>query len=749
MKLTHIMRCTLGLALTTCLALPHLAQAQSRPVNFPIDLIPDDGSKDDDTGLAPTQPKIGMPQTGNNENNQGNGKNSAPGNSLPGQGKAGQNNNNNNNTTNQSQNTAGGKSMVAANLSQDFSCPLFANSVHKDLLKAIDDLSKVVTTTVECSTNPSAKALEDNGNKIKESIATLTKLMQASDPSQVSVSAVDQSVTSALTALGNMGDVVNNNSFLNSSCGRQSMTTGKALLALNEVINGFAPYALFAVSMNAALAPALPFVVAGTVATSSIAALAKLNERGSLNMTSVTTRNAVLQNTCQYTKVARKVRFMQLAQSGKIDKITQELESDVDLYKARFAAPTGNITQILAYRDSHEKNIKKIATQNESDRADFAVIEDQIPQNVDDDLACRVGKKLSEWSKDGKSFPASAFLNLKAASAQGTKAQQLNVDVMTSLYNSSVERIVENFETINDNEKSLRTCGNSARAWFNGIRKSIAATATIIYERKTALESELNEHSEYRTWKQQFNLIENQKLTIKRVERAMQELAKDNSIIDRSELAQRMVLLKAGLFGSRTGSSSKVPVVEWINHTKSVHDRAISAFVNSMNTLRAGAWSLTEAAKAHEQMIRNGGYGGYGSYGPSNTKMQERDNEYKKKLSNLNFDNLPKGSRNHEIACQQLESAWLNWSAALDHLGAIKFFCDMIDDVLDSSMDPDVLSDCRGVSQLNGKSTRQSVVDAQKKLLVNRGFQADAHIISKRLKDLQCPMPAVSVMNDN
>ena len=203
-----------------------------------------------------------------------------------------------------------------------------------------------------------------------------------------------------------------------------------------------------------------------------------------------------------------------------------------------------------------------------------------------------------------------------------------------------------------------------------------------------------------------------------------------------------MVILKAGLFGAnKFWSIGKSPVLAWIEHTRTMHSQSISAFLIGLKAVKSGSWSLTGTGQGKNVIFTPGG----GMY--TDPVKQTQDVKVMNTLANFNLDNLPLGSRENEIACQQLEGAWLDWSAAMDHLGAIQFFCDMIDPVLDVKMDTAVVSACRGNLLLNGSSTSLSIVDQAKKILVSKGYQNDAILIGKKLKELQCPLPTVSVMN--
>lgn len=633
--------------------------------------------------------------------------------------------------------------MNVAKVPDAYSCPLFENRPHTELLTAIDSLTREVKVSPECNGIESARAISQNGDELKKQIQGLGSILAISDPSAVNVAGIDQSVTAALSAVGNLGEIFNNSQFLNSACGRQTMSTGKALLALNDVINGMAPYALLAVAMNAALSPALPFVIGGVVATSGISAITKMIDANTLDMSNPDHRKALLQNTCQYTKVAKKVRFMQLAQNGKISQITNELQSSVDLYNTRFANPSKELTSLLNYRNSKTNSFVKIETQLATDKSDMAIMEEQLQSYNDDVIICTLANELVNWAQDGRTFPSSAFVNLQSATAQGDRNQKLQATTLMALHTNSMKQISEYAQKAYSSSSAVRSCAQVGRTWLTGTRQAITATDNIIIQSKTQLENELMRNTEYRQWKTQYVALEQEKLTIERVEKAMRELAKDTSIIDRSELAQRMTNLKRGLFGARGSFSfGKPPVLAWIDHTKKMHDQSMSAFIAGMKHLRQSSYSLTPAGQGKGTVITNTGY----VY--TDLKIEQQSYETSQVLGNFDLKNLPVGSRQHDIVCQNLENTWLDWSSALDHLGAVQFFCDMIDEVLDIKMDKSVISSCRGNKQLGGQGLRDSLVVEARRVLVNRGYQTEATLISSKMKALECPLPPVSVMQD-
>lgn len=646
-----------------------------------------------------------------------------------------------NTTTSPVQNTASNK-MQVAKVPDAFACPIFDNGPHKELLSAIDSLSLQIAASKECSGDPSVTAIKQNGETIKQQVEALQNVMMITDPNQVNTANIDASITSALGAVQNIGNVLSNNAFLNSKCGSETMTTGKALLAFNDIINGLSPYALFAVSMNAALAPALPFVIGGIVATSGISVLGKMIDDATIDMTNPTHRKAVVVNTCQFVKISKKVRFMQLAQSGKIERISQELEKSVSLYNAQFAKPTASLNGLLSYKDSHEKNFSRINTQLTADLNDIKAIEDQLKINNDDLMVCTLSNELANWASDGQSFPVSAVINLDTVTKGGGKTQQLQAITMKTHYESARRKVVENALKASESEDALKSCAAAGRSWISGLRQTLTLTSNALNENRRNLDQYLAKNPEYKTWKAQFILIENQKNTVARVEKAMTELAKDDSIIDRSELSQRINGLKSGLFGNgKLFKIGKSPVKAWIDHTRSMYDRSMASFLRNLNTITQASFNMTQTGKGENVIF-------IGSTPFSDPIAAKRDRETAANLGNLNLKVLPMGSRQNELACRQLENAWLEWSASIDHLGAIQYFCDMIDPVIDAQMDSGISMACRGQETIAGKGYVGSLVNSTRQALVKKGFQKKANIISSKMKELKCPMPSVTVMNN-
>lgn len=630
--------------------------------------------------------------------------------------------------------------MAVARVPEEYSCPVFENRPHQELITAIDSLVREVKVARECSDQNSAKAIDQNAKVIRESVSSLTGVLEVTDPSMVNLSQIDSQVGAAILATQQLSEILNSNAFINSSCGKQALSSGKALLAFNDLLNGLSPYALLAVAMNSALLPALPYVIGGVVTTSAISVMGKMIETNSLSMDVPEHRKAVLVNTCQYLKVAQKVRFMQLAQSGRIEKITEELERNMQLYNTSLSRNGRELSNLLTLKSSIEKNLIPIEDQIRKDRISILDLDAQVAENSDDMMMCLMGSELVQMAKQNI-FPQTLINNLDQAATTSNQASKVQVAALKSLHTTSVKRIealqIDAFEK----ETSLKSCANASKSWITGLKQALSLTINIVHAERELLEKKLSESVEYRNWKSQYTKIQMQEITIKRVEKAMLELAKDNSIIDRSELAQRLPQLKNGLFGvSGTFSIGNPPVLQWLQHTLNEHSLSLGQFTRSMKALQAEAWSVTDTARSinlpPEQMRK----------WPA--QKAKEDALAAQNLSALSSQRIRPGTREHEIICQKLETAWIDWSSAMDHIGATQFFCDMIDGALDIKMNQTIVRFCRGTIAADGKILKKSEVDLARNYLVQKGHRQEATHVAQQMKQLSCPMPGISVLEN-
>lgn len=713
-----------------------------------------------------------------------------------------------------------GRPMIypACNVPPEYDCPLFENRPHDGLLQALDALSYAMSTTPECQEQASSmQYVQQNAEVIRAAVGNLQQFMDKPDTAYANVGALEQNIDVAIRAATQLGQVFGNNSLMNSRCGREVMSTGKVAIAINDILNGLAPFALMATAINPALGGAAAFAITGgSMATSAIASIVNMIEQGTVDMTNPEHRKAVLKNTCQYTKIARKIRFMQLAQSGQIQQITTELDRQIVAYKARFAQPSSQLQAQINFMNNVEAEAAMVDRQIRKDEFELRALEMQMTESARDNLyTCLIGNELVRRSlrTDIPIFPASVFTNLDLAnrmstggggsttppgggfppgggtppwdnstgfpgSGTGTPApdygfpgagsppgdstgipgeSDLQISSVKMLNDISRRRIMAlEQQMLSDDQNAILTCADTTRSWVKGMRQALNLTRDIVNRQRQAVETTLSQNPEFASWRVQAQQIRAEEQTVTRVARVMQELAKDTSVIDRSELDQKLMLIKGALFGTKGAWRwGRSPIAEWLEHTLRLHGNRISSFNENIRSLQTAAFQIRMSGQLDFPMMMQ--MSAREDYKQAISRSQAAFN-----LETINLEKVPLGSRGHELACQLMETAWLDWSGAIDHLGATEFMCDLIDGYIDNKIENGIVRFCRGEIALDGRQIRNSRIQDAKQTIINkkqymnpgyatggsRTYRDWAMLVAQKMNDLQCPLPPVSVMKE-
>lgn len=701
MKLKCVKKSALMLALSASFILPQIPKsvlAQDRPARLPLDLFPID-TAEDDTGLFPPDPTI----PGNNNGNA-NGNSGGTGIRPPGIGNNGG-----------KQQPSGKVSMFPAKVPQAFSCTLFDNRPNGEIFSAIDALAKEIKPLQSAKCDGIPADLDKDAAAIKNSITALQDLIQTQDPSTLAPGQIDTAVNTAIAAVGRIAAFVESNPLLNEKCSLNTMSNNKLLLALNDVINGLSSFALFA----APTTEVLPFLVGSKVVSSGISAMNKINDEGTLSMTVPEHRKAVLQNTCQFMKIAAKENLMLLAQSGKMNIVTNQLEKKKEYYSK-------SLTNLTKLKNTLKQTTQAIEEQLNQDKNELAKLNEQLNGNDEDLFVCLTINQQIKNASDGKSFPTSAILNLEKIVSEVDPSYRNYAETYKNYHFASIKRI----EKIDDTERKARPCAEAGRSWIKAVSQAIDLTSNIVNKAKANFDKKLSTHSDYKLWVDNSVRIQ----TIDRLENALQELSTNDNAVDRSELSQRLAALKNGLFGPRSWQPSwkrgKPPVLAWINHAKSDHDSLIKLFEQELEGIHKRSYSLTEAGRSRTIMDKI----------MITPDLKDESLRKAKFLDNLNLNVLKKGSKIHEETCLSLDSAASAYNKALDSLDSIRLFCELIDPALDATVDSDIVKACRGNIEANGHVNEESLVNATYAKLNTMGYSTKIALINHRQKDLGCVM---------
>jgi len=652
-----------------------------------------------------------------------------------------------------------------------YSCPLFENNSYQDLNVAIANLTNAIQNVAdECrSSQHQVQNLRTTNDEIRKSVEALQGFVSNPATAYQSAQDLQTNVTTLVTGIDRMADVFRNATTLSNSCGRRVMSWGRVALELSNVVNSASPFLLLLLAVNPALSLTVKStIMGGVVASNVVSALSQVIASNSVDMNNSEQRNAVLQNTCQYTKVARKIRYIQLAQSGRFAQLEKELNESVKTYSLQmFGNMSAEFGNMMTMRNGVRNNIGAIQANVRIDREALNELNQQIREAQGNALlVCLKGQELSLVSQDPRSFPNTVTQSILDAYQQqlylknidmtefefnfgnrGTSQDEKDIQLKKRVQNliSTYQKllaILTSFESP-PKQDQIPQCATVTMTMAKHIETMIRETSKIMVDDLEKFEEELAKNEEYRKWKEQFEKVTVEQENTKRMARVLKELTNAGAAVyNRSEFNESANALKRSLLGVRSGffrMNGETPVFAWLDHKRRQFDRAIGSFHMSINTIRGRAFVLTKTGRGEN----------YGKSTADSNRQLSQDMNLVQDLRILTPKTLPKNSQQWELACIDLEKAIKDYSEALDHLGATNFMCDLIFDHLDNAVDPRIIRYCRGVADYSGvqsESNRSAIDKAlaslKKRPAVNRlSYHELSNIVARKMTELQCPLP--------
>lgn len=628
-------------------------------------------------------------------------------------------------------NNGGGSYGGGGTITLNYTCPLVDQETNGDLLAALDMLERAIQITPECRDDASLTNLQKMQEQMRTSAIELRRIWNDPDRLNENLPSFETQLQVMMLGINQLTETLNNNSLINSNCGREMMTTGKALLAVSDLVTGIAPYTLFAASAASSLSAAVPYVLGVVGVAGVIKMIGQLSANKMLDMNRYEHRQTVLKATCEYNRVATKVRYLKLAQSGQIDMLTREINQISQSMFYDQQSLGGSLDEILKGRQEFYRNIDEIRSQMVSDFRDLKELKKYLAKVNDDAMVCSLGMEIVENHKKGK-FPTTVDGNFKKLLEIGIPHNELSLKATSRQYGVAIAELESNVSYVSGYRMGY--CGQSTSRFINTVERILQTTEEELVVQENLFERKLSENPVYKNWYARTSTLEKDRETLKRVVKTMTKASQDSTVMSKTELHQRMESLRNALFGtSGAWTLTKSPIETWLKHTHNMHARAISAFNKSISTL------MNEVATMRIKQRKKMSY--------IDETVSILPETFVRELllidvkeENFNFINVrrfPVGSSQQEVMCQRLEESWLNWAAALDHLMAMKHFCSNITSFIDSKTGSGVVEAC-GRRKIDGKEDNQALIATTERDLVKRGYQNLAVRVSKKLSELNC-----------
>lgn len=668
-----------------------------------------------------------------------------------------------------------GNQIRVANVPGQYSCPLFENNSYQDLNLAIANLTNAIqNVSDECrASQPKFDDLQRTNEQIRTAVSAIQGFVAQPSVIPAENQGLQKNVTDIVTGIDRLADVFKNSTSLTAACGRKSLSWGRVALELNNVVNSASPFLMLLLAANPALSLTVKStIMASVVGTNVISAMTQAIQNNTIDMNLAENRNAVLQNTCQYTKVARKIKYIQLAQTNEFEILRKELSQNLNTLATQMQLfDSGNdFSSTWNMRGNVRNNIGAVQARVRQDKE----ANDEIFQRVAEAqnnpfIVCFEGQQLATLVDD-QSFPDSVSTGVLDAYDQNNYLK--NIDLTGWEYdfgrrsdsnNEADLRLKQKVQSLIARYQKLKVtianfgqdpkgdqvvaCAATTMAFITHIRNMIKETTKIMVEDLDKFEDELTQDPEYAKWKERFEKVVFEQQNTNRMARVLKELTNAGAAsYNRSEFDEAANNLKRSLMGPRRGLlAGDSPVFAWLEYKQTQFARAKGSFEKSMQEIVSKAYRLTQTGRG--QYPR-------GTMQSQNNRIIE-DIEMASSLKILNKTTLPQNSPQWEFACIDLEKAVKDYSEATNHLGATNFMCDMIFENIDNSVDVKVKTYCQGVTDYSGQQAYK-----QKSVLERAGLELSKKqgprslsptekykLVAKKMLEIGCRLPRAADQN--
>lgn len=635
--------------------------------------------------------------------------------------------------------------------SSDFACPLFESNPYESVFKALEELRRGAQITPACSGGNSSSAanteIVNNSDALRASLLGL-RAMQT-DPTQLaSQEQIETNIRQALGAVQNISRNLESNPMINSQCGKA--TAGKTLLAFNEIVNSLAPIALVSAAMFPAIGVAAQMALVGvSMVPSAISQTAQFIKNNTADVSQPEVRKAILQSTCQYMKIYRKIYYMRLKSDSNLNEIRATVEQSTQKYRQKYQNVSSNLLAEMQYKFDIEKKLNQLELYLATDRQKLRELNLKLNAlGTDDEGVCYTGRNLIQLSMNGEGFPASVSRNIEgflsvlqsnnidssgssyqnfqlpeinsdqeSASASSENPQVLEASTLYASTNKAKKRVAALVEkmisgSLEESDRAIPLCAKEVKTWAKRIGESVNFLSKSLNSERHEVDQILSQSSDFKNWNRDYLKLKSERKTVSTVTKVLREMAQPDAVYVRAELFSQANAFKNTLFNRTAGALSRAPVEAWLMTHIDQHQNAVSQFMFQLRILQQESTQLlvnrTLAARAANasplsMLIAPAQW---------NTTATQTD------LNGLNLKTIPFKSKNHEMACQQIQIALLKYDQAKDFLGTAQFMCDMIDPIM-TDTSPAIIQICRGSA--NFTQNIRSTIEQNRFRLVSKG----------------------------
>ncbi len=595
-----------------------------------------------------------------------------------------------------------------ADVSEEFACPLFEGKAYESVMSSLDKLSDSMRSTIKCNPSQTMGNVVDNTQKIRDAITILEPYFKKPEAAYENIDAIDSSISRAVSGLDGITQSLSSSSFQSTDCGKNIAANPSFASSLSSLVTSLGPFALLGISMVPGLAlPVKAASLAIIAGASSYNEYQKLTYGRTVDMSDHEQWKAVVQNTCSYSRIVRKMNYIQRFESGLLPNIPAPLQKDLS------NLPADIQSKVLAF-DLRYKNNQQLSPLIEISKADklrfdemseilrmgsieLSRMSSQIGGDVkaNPEVACSVGLELARLAKNKTGFPGEIIKSIDLLSEFPMEGLERNYSGLVSTYDRLVEGLLILKNDSLTSPTAVNDCALKTGSLIGVLNRTITTYRSMAATVAKDQEKILLKNPDYRRWKDDFQNVEAQKLMGQQLFSVMKNVSGSSAIL-RSYLNRRQNELRSVLFGATNwwnlDPSKGPPVYKWLDYTLDMHSASVKELTKNFEVIKKDLYSLNARLLKYDPNSKD-------SITVINQKLMtalSRASDFEGlEAKNFNMRD-PSSIREKQMVCRRLLNTWDTWIQATNHLDSVGVFCDMIDPLIDVMTDSGIIKFCRG-----------------------------------------------------
>lgn len=611
-----------------------------------------------------------------------------------------------------------GRDVTIAKVSEEFKCDLFGNNPYQEIDRSLTALIEAMKIQPECRDSVNqVEQIQKSNEQILKQIESLRKIIDTENsgvgPKAPNSNALADAANSAQTIIEQLQTNytrITQNPVFNPRCQALTSSLPQIVKSVSDLASNAAPLVMMALSLAPTVSIQSKLIgIGGSMLASMAGGVAESIIRDGVDLSKEENRRAIVQNVCQFTKVYRKYKIIQLARSSDLSAIQVILNNQIAENEIELEYTNSRLNQILVRRAPFEKHIGEIV--KELTQANRQIVEFETSERFKDDSSpadqcgfiydeifrSQRGDAVNPFALVPQSLEKSGQVLVEADRTRIISGEASNPSTTSLLRQRAIQQSLRQLESKKANlelqlsgavapdssgteadisEDFFKSCVESGKQILGETKKLYSETQNVLRAVNQNINRQMESDRMAGDWHKKYLKFRSDVQQVQGLWKLIEEVREKASSLVSSDVALKMDRVRRNLMGEFNSSSwnpisSSSVMTSWMNFQLSSFNRALDTYEDLLKSLQQDA-SRILAKRSGPAPYRND------PQLKNQYNEQRRLHGHKVPTLEILIDSQEMGPAFRVNVCQKLLATYLEFSKARDFYNSSRFMCSMI-----------------------------------------------------------------------